>query len=392
MENRDAIRQRCAALSDADLVRALVVDRVQNGAAFLDEADRELGRRGLSVDAVLDCVTVRTGADRQDRVTGAAAVALVHDQVPRRAVAAFTHCLDQTLVFQREGWGWVAHHYDGDEYGLSYLLSSTGAACSVLEAFLRLGDWRAGAGEGHHLDDWQTLVRSDDADEVLAVADRLVAGGVPHVVRSPLFAAGSDTAVALLVPPGHGSEAVEVAGSGRASLRRLRRLAEERFAAGDLAGELSAYDQLAQVDGGNPAVHYNRGSALLELGRPEEAAASFCESVARGLVALKADLQPGSRGGVGLFGVVARLFDRAAAVDTSRPAYPDYLDDARLQLERLLARLGSRKDLLHSLASLDVTRGDAAAATDRYRRILELDPDDEVARFQLEYLRAAEAD
>ena len=65
MEDRHAIREHCAALDDAGLVRALTVDRETNSAALIDEAGRELDRRGLTVEAVVDRVSVRLGRDRE---------------------------------------------------------------------------------------------------------------------------------------------------------------------------------------------------------------------------------------------------------------------------------------------------------------------------------------
>ena len=48
-----------------------------------------------------------------------------------------------------------------------------------------------------------------------------------------------------------------------------------------------------------------------------------------------------------------------------------------------------RKELLHGLASIARVKGDAETAARRYHQVLELDPEDEVARFQLGYLRAS---
>ena len=62
------------------------------------------------------------------------ALALVNDEVPRRAVASFTHSLGETLVLQREGWGWVLHFYAEDRYGLSYLIDGTDAARMAVES------------------------------------------------------------------------------------------------------------------------------------------------------------------------------------------------------------------------------------------------------------------
>ena len=395
MEDRHAIREHCAGLDDAGLVRALTVDRETNSAALIDEAGRELDRRGLTVEAVVDRVSVRLGRDRETTVTVAEAAALVNDEVPRGAVAAFTDCLGDTLLLQREAWGWVAHNYEEESYGLSYLVEGTEPARALLQTFLALRDWRDQAGEGHHLDDWETVVRSEEAEDVRALADRLAEAGIPHVLRGPPFTPEGDPTTSLLVPPERRDEAMEATGTGRRSVRRLHRLARERDEAGDRPGELAVYDELTETDAGNAAVHYNRGAVLLELGRVEEAAAAFLRCAGRGVERMEANLAPGGGGGVGgvgggggVGGAVARLMGRLAG-SGGRPHLPDYLVDTELQLLALEERRPPRKDLLHGLASLSRMKGDAETAARRYRQVLELDPEDEVARWQLGYLRAA---
>lgn len=390
MEDRQQIRQYCSGANDADLVRAVTVARAESSATLLDEAARELERRSLKVEVFVDRVTVRVGSVEEAVTTVAEALAMVRDDVQRQAVAGFTNCFGETLLYQREGWGWVAHHYDDDTYALSYLLPSTQQARDVLERFLRLQDWRETAGDGHHLDDWKTLAASEDGEAVLALADRLVAANVPHVVRSPLFTQDGDRTVSLLVRAAQHAEAEAAAGTGRVPIRRLYRRARECDEAGDRAGELAVYEELAEADAGNAAVHYNHGVVLLETGRQEEAAAAFMRCIARGLERVKPSLDVGgSRSGAGgIFGVAARLAGRLAS-GSARPHYPDYLDDAELRLQALMEQSGPRRDMLHSLASVSRIKGDTEGATERYTRILEIDPEDEVARFQLNYLRAA---
>jgi tetratricopeptide (TPR) repeat protein len=391
MEADRLLRERCQALSETDLVRSLTLERADNSAAFVNEALREFERRGTTLDACIDRVELRAGP-RTGQTSIDAALTLVNDDVPRRAVASFTHYLGETLVLQREGWGWVLHFYAEDRYGLSYLIDGTDVARKVVERFLRLQPWRDEAGEGHHLDDWKTLISSDEAERILALSDRLAAAGVPHAVRPALFTPRGDESVALLVPRERRAEADQVAGLGEAPVRRLHHQAEACDEAGDLAGELAAYDELVATDGNNHAVHYNRGVVLLESGRHEEAAAAFMEAAARGLVKLKPDhsLGRGPSGGglLGLVGVGARLLGRAISSPPGS-GFPDWLEDVELRLQSLLDRFGPRSDLLHSLASLARVKGDSAAAVERYHAILALHPDDEVARFQLEYLAAA---
>ncbi|MDA0333756.1 MAG: hypothetical protein O2782_01165 [bacterium] len=392
MEEERLLLERCASLSDLELVRNLTLSRADNSAAFADEALREFARRGTSMEACINRVRVHAGETRSGETDIDTALALVTDGVPRRAVASFTHCLGETLVVQREGWGWVLHAYAEDRYEHSYLIDNTASARRALEDFLRLQPWREGAGAGHHLDDWQTLASSEDATHVLTLSDRLTLAGVPHIVRPTLFTAPGDNAAALLVPRRHKAAAAAVINAGQVSVQQLRRQAQAADAAADAAAELAAYDELVKVDGDNHAVHYNRGVLLLEAERHEDAAAAFMEAAICGMNKVKPDLSldQGSTGGglLGLAGVGARLVGRAVSPATG-PGYPDWFDDVELRLQALLHRLGPRVDVLHSLASMDRFKGDNVAAAERYQQILLLVPGDEVARFQLEYLAAA---
>lgn len=392
MEDPERLRERCEAMSDAELVRNLTLSRTDNSAAFADEARAELERRDTNLDVWIDRVTVQAGPQPAGTTDIATAVAALRDSVPRRAVATFTHCLDETLVLQREGWGWVLHAYVDERYDQSWLVDSTATAHTLLERFLRLQPWRNEAGASHNLDDWKPLAADDEAETILTLSDQLHAAGITHIVRPALFTPPGDNAVALLIPRDQRRAAEAVLSAGQASASHLRRQAEAALAADDRLAELAAYDELVQVDGDNHAAHYNRGVVLLEASRPEDAAAAFMEAAARGLAQVKPDLSmrggPTSGGVLGLVGVGARLLGRAMHTDAGA-GYPDWFDDVELRLLALLDSLGPRADLLHSLASLARIKGDSAAAMERYHQLLGLNPDDEVAAFQLQYLAAA---
>ena len=116
------------------------------------------------------------------------------------------------------------------------------------------------------------------------------------------------------------------------------------------------------------------------------------EAAACGLVRLKPDLSlgrgPSGGGLLGLVGVGARLLGRAVS-SSPGAGFPNWFADVEQRLQSLLDRFGPRSDLLHSLASLARVKGDTVAAVERYHAILALDPNDEVAGFQLQYLAAA---
>lgn len=386
------LRQRCEALGELDLVRAVTLEREQNSAEFADEATAELERRGTSLTALIDRVRVRAGAAAESDTTIDAALALVHSDVPRGSVASFSNCLGPSVILQREGWGWVLHEYDDDSYLGSYLVHDTDSARALMEAFLRLQPWRDDAGKEQHLDNWKTVEASPDADTVQSLSDHLAAAGVTHIVRPTLFTPEGDASVALLVPSSQRKAAEDVIGRGQAAAQRLRQRLRELDKAGDLTAELMAYDELLEIDGDSHAAHYNRGAVLQELGRREEAAAAFMEAAALGLATHRPDLSLGkgpTAGGVlGLFGVAVRLAGRSMGT-AARPSWPDWFEDVDLRLQHLLGELGPRADMLHSLASLARVRGETEVAVTHYRSILQLQPGDEVARFQLQYLAAA---
>ena len=68
--------------------------------------------------------------------------------------------------------------------------------------------------------------------------------------------------------------------------------------------------------------------------------------------------------------------------------YPDYIDDAEILLVQLEQRLPDHIKLLHCLAAIARMKNDTENARVRYQRILELNPDDEVAYFNLGYLHS----
>lgn len=387
---RERLRTQCAEAKDVDLVRILTVGRDHAVDALVAEAARELERRELTVETFLDRVEVRVGAEQEAVVTIEQARSLINADVPTHAVAAITHPFDETMVLQREGWGWVFHHYDEDTYGASYLIEQSDVAGEMLGRFLQLQPWQDLAGEAHHLDNWETVARTEEAQPVIEAAQKLTAAGIVHIVRSPLFTHEADQHVALLVPEADLTLAEETLGISHQSVRQLRQQAVELGRGADSAAELAVYDQLARVDAGNGAVHYNRGVILLEMNREEEALLCFLEAAAPTLGTLPQRPET-PRGRVGPGGIFALfgLLTRHAGGPPQTPG-PDYLEDIELRLAHLNERFPDRPDLLHTLAGLARWRADTGQARDLYERLLRLNGDDEIARFQLEYLAASE--
>ena len=210
----------------------------------------------------------------------------------------------------------------------------------------------------------------------------------------PLFDGGAGEeegeVYSLLVPRQHFGEAFDAIEEVEETIVDLYEEAEELAARGNLSAELEVYDELVETDPENHAVFYNRGHILLELGRWEEAAAALIEAVSIGMQRADKSLQPEQRGAAGiggLAGLLAFLLRREVAAP-SASAYPDYIDDSEMLLERLLQRLPESVEILHCLASIARLKNRREAAEAHYRRVLEIDPEDKVAWFNLGYMHS----
>ena len=385
-------------METVDLVRAITLERRENTVEFRQVALRVLEGRGAVLSEYVDSVSVRRNDGEEQPVAIQEALAGLQSDLDPWDALIFTSCLGDVLGLQRQTHGWVAHYYGGDRYGGSFLLQGPEQARKVLSLFLELQEWTRLAGEAHHLDSWEALVDSDSRELIQTVCADLDVEGIPYIVQVPRFAPQEGETLTILVPPDQLDSAYDIIDEAEETVEDFYVLAEELAESGDLTRELEVYDNLAQTDPENPAVHYNRGSVLLELSRWEESADALVEAVGIGLKSAESDLElnptKGSRGMGGMMGVFALLFRKATAATredspaAARPRYPDYIDDAHIFLERLLGKLPGSKKILHCLASIARLRNDTAAAEMRYRRILELDPEDQVAYFNLGYLHS----
>ena len=379
-------------MSDGELLRALTVERHENSDRFHQIAAAVLEERGHPLEQLLDRVGVRLDDGEETTVSVDAALLRLQDELALWQALVFTNCLDDALVLQRELQGWTAHHYADEAYGQSYFVGVSDRARDLLALFLRLEDWSHLAGEGHHLDNWTTVAASDSPELIKRVAMDLDAAGIPHTVQTSVFFPGGEDAMAVRVPPEFSGEASDLLDEAEESVEDLYERAEDMARQGNLAGELEIYDTLTAEDPENVAVFYNRGNVLLELRQPEAAADCLIEAVALGMRSVKPDLQPGGgRGLAGLTGVIGVLLRKLMPPGEPRPSpprYPDFVDDAEMLLDQLVGQLPTSTKVLHCLATISRLKNDTAAAETRYRRILEIDPEDKVAYFNLGYLHS----
>ena len=393
--DREAIAHQCVAMHDKELIHALTLDKTEYSDEFRIQAMRELAQRGTPLESFLDIVVVQRESDVEERLTLAQALALLRDEVPLWSLRIFKNILDESLILQREQQCWIYHHYRADEYKKSFFVDSPQALQEILQLFLRLEDWEHLLEIAYDLDKWTTIEKSNSREYIAQIAADLYKGNVPNTVQTPQFSQDKEGLLALLVPPEYLDKTDEVLGMAAENLQDLYRRATLLAAANKLGEELEIYDLLVQANPTNPAVFYNRGSILLELGCQHEAAESFIEAVSLGIGETereaRLDAGRGSRGPGGMFGLAAKLLKKnipAADEGPKAPPYPDFIDDAELFLQQLQKSMPGDRRILHCLASISRLKNETGRAEECYNAILALEPTDRIARFYLGYAHA----
>lgn len=393
--NQDRIKQRCQSMEVSQIVRALTLEQDEDSVQFRDAARRELEARGIELSAFIDAVTVALNDGPAEELSIDVAVARLDTELQPWDALLFTNCLGDTLIAQKELRSWVVHTYENERYGHSYRIADAADLKQALAPFMRLTPWQHLAGQAHHLDDWKLLLASDARETIELVAADLDSASIPYTVQTPLFSGDADGFLQILVPKEHLDAASEVVDEADDSLYEHYDRAEASHASGDLRQELVEYDLLIEEDPENPAVFYNRANVLMELARFDDAVEMLASTVSIGLKSVERSTDPtgGQGGGLGgIFGLVALLFRKITQPprDQGEMAvrYPDYIDDAEMLLQQLEQRLPDHIKLLHCLVAIARMKNDTEGAQRRYQRILELNPDDQVAYFNLGYLHS----
>ena len=392
----DPVTHPCYAMSDRQLVATLTLERAQYREPFLLVAGGELARRGLDLDQYLDQVEAGRNAEQRVSCTVDQGLALLQEEIPLWDLRVLANCLGQVLAMQKERQRWSVHYYEDEEYGGSFFVAAGSPARQLLAAFLHLQPWRDQVDHWIDLKRWKTASQSPNRFYIEQVAKGLDGLGVSYTVQTPLFSGTETGLLTVLIPARAAKQARAIVDQLANERQSLYERAEQLCGQGNLEGEQRAYERLVQLAPDNPAVFYNRGSVLAELGRHEEAAEAFIEAVALGLPELSKSVASASRpaGGMGgRLGLLMLLFKRLrpapAAAKEPPSEYPDYIDDAEMFLEDLAGRLPRPIHPLHCLAAIARLKNDQEQVGRLYRRILALDPQDRVARFNLGYLHAA---
>ncbi len=395
MDQESIIRQ-CAALHDKALVRALTLDKTEYSDPFRVQARRELDKRGLSLSAVVDVVEVRRPESDPVYCNIHQALAVLDEDIPLWDMRIFANCMNESMVLQRETQQWMAHHYRDEEYARSFSIKTREALSELLPLFLRLEEWEHRVDLFYDLDEWDVFEKSNSRGHIAQIVADLDAGQVPCTVQTPAFSQDEEGALTLLVPPEYMDLAEEIIADVEEDVHDLYHRVAVLAAGHDLKKELETYDLLLQAAPTNPAVFYNRGSILHELGRYREAADAFIEAVSLGVEEAEKNAQFESqqapRGLGGIFGMVAFLFRKTLSssdLAPERPRYPDFIDDAELFLRQLVERMPRDLKILHCLASISRLKNQVAEAEELYKNILAIEPSDRIAYFYLGYLHSA---
>ena len=166
-------------------------------------------------------------------------------------------------------------------------------------------------------------------------------------------------------------------------VRTLYDQVQNAFKEQDAERELALYAQLVSFGLQNPAVFYNLGVALYEVGRFSQSSESLIEAISLWLAGDTAPVLTGNAETGGLLGNVMRLIQPPS--DGTLRALPEGVAEAEHWLTLLHQRLPHNGDIVRTLAATADLRNDTQRALTLYRSLLNLFPKDEEALF---YIRA----
>jgi len=384
----DQIIQQCAVMSDQELVRTLTIERENFDEAFYGVAESEREKRALSIADFINDVHIAQDDEEGTSCTIDDALAKIHVDISLWSILTVTNCLDDVWVIQREYKRWIVHHYTDDEYLASVFYDSEAQLKSTLRHFLSLEFWTAE--EIHDLNTWKPVFQSRSPAFLIKIISDV--GDILHTVKTPMFSRDRKGQLALLVHPEFEKQAQEIVTESHNKLEQLYDQAEHLAEVGDWEQELRIYDILSEFVPDNLAVHYNRGSVLVELDRLDEAGDSFIEAIILGLPEVQDRVDFKARRG-GLGSIAGRVNPLLSLVVLSQQNnkpdavhYPDYIDDVEMFLLKIQKQRPQNVRVLHGLAIIAEQKNEIAIAIQYYRDILVLDENHEAARTQLAYL------
>lgn len=386
-----AIVRECAALDNVALVRVLTVNKEQYNASYLDIAMREMESRALILSDMMNEVDWAFNDDDEVRVTIEQALAHVDIEWPLWSLQTVRNCIGDAWVIQKEYSRWLVHFYESDVYRFSFFYETLVELKAILKLFLLLDVWEVA--DSHELDHWKPIFQTRSPAFLTKVVADLDREDVLHTVKTPLFTHDKKGHYILTVPPYHLKDGERLVAHAQDELAKLYDQAEQLANGEDREMEQKVYALLLQLVPDNPAVHYNCGQILMEMGQVDEAVAALGEAIVLGLPEIPEKIKLNAkRGGLSrLAGSVNPLMSLVVLAQQSGGSeetpndYPDYMDDCVLLLTHVLEEHVDHIAARHCLATIAELKNDVVTAKKYYGEILEIDAQDEAAQANLAY-------
>ena len=252
-----------------------------------------------------------------------------------------------------------------------------------VERFLRFEDSFEAPEQRYDLEDWYTLISVRSPRYLLQLIEQLHSAPIPLTVQTPTLSGDAFGRLCLRVPRSKTKDAQTILRQLEDEVRTLYDQVQHAFKEQDADRELTLYAQLVSFGLQNPAVFYNLGVALYEVGRFSQSSESLIEAVSLWLAGDTAPVLTGNAATVGLFGNVMRLLQPTSS--STLRALPEGVAEAEHWLTLLHKRLPHNGDIVRTLATTADLRNDTQRALTFYRSMLDLFPEDEEA---LSYIRA----
>lgn len=358
---QDPIAEKCSQMPDEELLRALTIEQDEYNGDFLKTAQAELDKRGINLSQLAAQATLRFN-DQEAKILPVEQIcAKLKEKMSIWDSWSLTNFIGETLLIQQEASGRLLHSLYKGKYNGSFIVDSLDALEKVAGKFCRAEDWDSEAEEGFYLDDWVVFSTSRSREYIENIAAALGKFEIPFVVRgadlsrfNAIFGTyeEGDSSLKILIPEDQVAAANSVLEEIDKTIEALFKRAEAFYEAGESEKELEIYNHLAKLLPTNEDVFFNRGVILFDLKRYEEAAHSFIEAVLN-----------------------ARSARNVPVVEDSQA----YL----LQIEE---QTPENIELLHALASFSLEAGNDIVTEKYYRKILSLNPDDDVAHLNLGHL------
>ena len=377
------LRLRAKRLADSALLRAITIDRSQYEAPFISAARQEADCRGIDVAEYTSQVELTREKGPIETVSIGAALEQLDSEWPLWHMRTVRHCFDHALVIGRERHNWILHAYRESHYLFSFFLPHRQSMLDQVERFLRFEDSLEAPEQPYDLEDWHALISVRSPRYLLQLIERLHRAHIPLTVQTPTISGDASGRLSLRVPRSKKKSAQNILSELEDDVRTLHDQVQNAFKEQDAERELALYAQPVSFGLQNPAVFYNLGVALYEVGRFSQSSESLIEAISLWLAGDTAPVLTGNAATGGLLGNVMRLIQPPS--DGTLRALPEGVAEAEHWLTLLHQRLPHNGDIVRTLAATADLRNDTQRALTLYRSLLDLFPKDEEA---LSYIRA----